>query len=72
MKIAAVLSAVNYIKVTDTDRQIFLPVEEILFLKSKDSQSEIFFRNGNDCVTVKESLTEIIKSIQAAKAATAN
>lgn len=60
-------SKVKFIKVTEADRQVFVPVEEILFIKSKQSQTEIFFRNGKDSVTVKESLTEIIKSIHAAQ-----
>jgi len=59
----------KYIQVNDADRPIFVPVEEIVFLRSRESQTEIFLRSANEPVTVKEALTEIIKKLHAAKAA---
>lgn len=57
----------NYIEVNDADRQIFVPVEEIVFLRSKEDQTEIFLQTAKEPVTVKQPLTEVIKKLHAAR-----
>ena len=61
-------SAVKFIKLTESDRSIYLALDEILFLQSKESQTEIFLKNRNESLTVKESLTEVIRNMKEAKA----
>ena len=63
--------AVSFIKLTEANRSIrsiYLAVDEILFLQSKESQTEIFLKNRNESLTVKESLTEVIRNMKEANA----
>ena len=54
----------RFIKVTELDGSVFVPVNEIVFLKSKESETEIFLKNRADSLTVKEPLAEVIKNIR--------
>ena len=58
----------KFIKLTESNRSIYLAVDEILFLQSKESQTEIFLKNRNESLTVKESLTEVIRNMKESKA----
>ena len=57
----------RFIKVTEFDRALYVPVDQIAFLKSKESETEIFLKNRADALTVKEPLAEVIKNMQTAQ-----
>lgn len=57
----------QFIKVTEVDGALFVPIDQILFLKSKESETEIFLKNRAGSLTVKEPLSEVIKNMRIAQ-----